>query len=217
MKVALVLVGDGRREYLARAVESLREMVDYPFVARIMVDDSGDRYHAAHLKMTYPEFQHVRHNRRKGTVKAVRSGWQAALRTGADYVFHTEEDFTYNEPVDIERMAALLETEPQLAQVVLKRDPYSWPEIEAGGFMELRPSQYVDTDSPVGPWVDHRKLFSSNPSLIPRKVIRLGFVGEAKFGKVCVDAGYRFAYWGRTTDPPRVTHIGAVRSIGWRE
>jgi hypothetical protein len=106
---------------------------------------------------------------------------------------------------------------PELAQVVLKRDPYSWPEIEAGGFMELRPHQYVDTDSPVGPYVEHLKLFSSNPSLIPRKIIRLGFVGEAKFGSVCINNGYRFAYWGRTTDPPRVTHIGVERSKGWRE
>jgi hypothetical protein len=216
-KIALILVGDGRKEYLERAVESLREQIRYPFVARIMVDDSGDRVHAAHLAKTYPEFTHVRHQRRKGTVKAVQSGWKRALRTGATHIFHTEEDFTYDVPIDLDELADLLEWDPQLAQVVLKRDPYSWPEIEAGGFMELRPSQYVDRDSPVGPWVDHRKLFSSNPSLIPRQVVQLGFVGEANFGKVCVDAGYRFAYWGRTTDPPRVTHIGAVRSIGWRE
>lgn len=216
-KIALVMVGDGRLEYLARAVESLREQVPYPFVKKIMVDDSGSKAVAKHLKLTYPEFRHVNHHRRLGTVKAVQSGWKAALRTPAEYVFHTEEDFTYNEPIDLDALAGLLESDSQLAQVVLKRDPYSWPEIEVGGFMELRPAQYVDTDSPVGPWVDHRKLFSSNPSLIPRRVIQLGFIGEAKFGQRCVEAGYRFAYWGRTTDLPRVTHIGQVRSIGWRE
>lgn len=215
--VALVLVGDGRSAYLAEAVASLREQADYPFVARIMVDDSGDPYHAAYLATTYPEFQHVHHKRRRGTVQAVRSGWTRALRTGADYVFHTEEDFTFNEPVEIDRMAELLTLQPQLAQVVLKRGPYSWPEEEAGGFMELHPDQYADTDSPVGPWCDHRRLFSSNPSLIPRKIIQLGFTGEAKFGQRCVRQGYSFAYWGRTTDPPRVTHIGQVRSAGWRD
>lgn len=217
MNVTLCMVGDGRLEYLARAVESLRENVSYPFLRKIMVNDSGDPSVARHLTKNYPDFRHIHHRRRMGTVKAVQSVWKAALRTRADYVFHTEEDFTYNEPIDIDALAGLLESDSQLAQVVLKRDPYSWPEIEAGGFMELRPSQYVDTDSPVGPWVDHRRLFSSNPSLIPRRVLELGFIGEAKFGQRCVDAGYRFAYWGRTTDPPRVTHIGQVRSVGWRD
>lgn len=216
MNVALVLVGDGRTEYLERAVESLREQVDYPFVSRIMVDDSGDRAHRKYLKAAYPEFVHVHHTRRKGTVEAVRSGWRSALLSGVEYVFHTEEDFTFNEPVQIDAMAALLEAHPNFAQVILKRDPYSWPEHEAGGFMELAPDKYHERTSELGVWCEHERLFSSNPSLIPRKVFSNRFCGEAEFGKFCVRQGWCFAYWGAKADPPRVTHIGLERSQGWK-
>lgn len=216
-RVALVLVGDGRTEYLARAVDSLREHVNYAFVKMIMVDDSGDPDHGAHLAAAYPEFHHVHHRRRKGTVEAVRSGWRSALRTGADYVFHTEEDFTYNEPVEIDQMAALLDAYTQFAQVVLKRDPYNSQEHEAGGFMELAPELYQEHKSELGVWCEHKRLFSSNPSLIPRRVLQMSpFTGEAQFGQTCVRRGLRFAYWGAKTDPPRVTHIGVERSVGWK-
>lgn len=216
-RVALIVVGDGRLHYLKEAMDSLRENVDYPWVAQIMVNDSGDSRVHDTLRARYPEFTLVSHQRRRGTIKAVQSGWRAALRTRCTHVFHTEEDFTYNEPVEIDRMVSLLLAHPNLAQVVLKRNPYSWPEIEAGGYMELNPDQYEDRDSEVGPWVDHRRLFSSNPSVVPRHIMRLGFNSEALFGKKCIKAGYTFAYWGRTTDPPRVTHIGQERSVGWRD
>ena len=42
MKLALMVITDGRWDYLQRTLESAAECLDYPFSQRILVDDSGE-------------------------------------------------------------------------------------------------------------------------------------------------------------------------------
>lgn len=157
-----------------------------------------------------------------GLAGAVAEGWRLALEHDADYLLEWEEDFLAIAPLPVAQMLAVLEQEPRLAQVVLKRQaaPHT-PEEAAGGIIECDPDAYNERAvlKQQLRWTEHRKIFSLNPCLIPRRVLELGWPtrsDEGEFTKVCLDAGYRFAFYGRKFDPPRVTHVGTFRSAGWR-
>ena len=158
---------------------------------------------------------------RLGMSGAVAASWSWALDFGVDYLLHVEEDFTFLD-LPLSGMRAVLELNDHLAQVVLKRQPWSAEEKQAGGQMEVSPGDYTEFEARNLHWVEHDRLFSLNPCLIPRRTLELGApVGhpqgfEAAFTKRCHDAGLRFAYYGRRDDPPRCTHVGAQRGgQGW--
>lgn len=154
-----------------------------------------------------------------GLAGAVRAGFAWALDQGADYVLWIEEDFVFSERVPVEEMASILDRVPRLAQVVLKRQPWSAEEKAAGGQIEVAPDEYEEHSLGAGAdYVEHTRLFSLNPSLIRREVLELGWTdsNEAGFTERCLAAGYSFAYYGARHDPPRCEHVGAVRGTGWR-
>lgn len=153
-----------------------------------------------------------------GMAGAVRHGWQQALDAGADYVLHVEEDFRFLEPIFLGDLVRILDAAPVLAQVVLKRQPWNDIEQAAGGIVEADPDAYEEASAGQLRWTEHRKIFSLNPSLIPRHVLELGWPdgNEAEFTQRCLDVGHRFAFYGGKLDPPRVEHVGFHRSAGWR-
>lgn len=182
------------------------------------ISDRGDRYLPACLDSFEENVRDILdakivddHEHNLGMAGAVRAAWQWALDKQADYLFHVEEDFTFNEPVCLERLRWILELHPELAQIVLKRQRWS---AETVGFMEDNPSHYVQRAH----WVEHFQCFSLNPCLIPRKILELGWPdgNEAEFTQLCLDKGFHFGIYGNIEDPPRVHHHGDVRSAGWR-
>lgn len=191
-------------------------------IAAAFISDRGNLYLPACLA-TFGEFvrgvdgprcivDDATHN--LGLAGAVQSAWAWALATGADYLFHVEEDFTFRCDVDATRLAATLDANPHLAQVVLKRQPWNEQEKAAGGIIETAPDAYTDGNG----FVEHEVLFSLNPCLIPRRVLQLGWPAgnEAGFSDACRTAGYRFAFYGHRDDAPLVRHDGFQRGTGWR-
>lgn len=155
-----------------------------------------------------------------GMAGAVRAAWQTALDDQWDHLLHWEEDFRIDQPVDLDGMQYVLDRAPHLAQIVLKRQPWNDEEIAAGGIIELHPDDYTEFKAWGRNirWTEHSRIFSLNPCLIPRSVLELGWPdgNEAGFTEKCLDAGYRFAFYGGRDDPPRVEHVGTVRGTGWR-
>jgi hypothetical protein len=216
MKVALVVTTDGRREYLVRSIGSLHEQLRPWLPVRGIVDDSGDPDYQRFLHESFPDFQMIHHMRRQGFQATFRDAWELALSLDAEYVLHVEDDFTYNEPIDLERMADLLDANPQLAQIALKRQPVNDQERAVGGLMEMRPGAWTQQDG----FVEHAVTFTSNPSLIPRRVIELVLADPAPKTEPNITAcllthNLRFGYLGRIEDPPLVEHIGEERMAGW--
>lgn len=209
MSVALVVVGDGRYEYLECCLESIRRHAIYPFTFYRIVDDSGTGDRVA----PPPGWDLVAHPERRGLAGAVQSAW-AGLPADVEYVLHVEEDFLLTAPLDIDGMAATLKEHGRLAQLVLKRQPWSPEEQAAGGIMEMTPWEYVQRDG----WVEHSRIFSLNPCLIPRAVIDLGWPdgNEAEMTSRLIADGWSFGFWGRRDDQPRCIHIGARRSAQWK-
>jgi hypothetical protein len=155
---------------------------------------------------------------RLGFTGAVHEAWTKALMTDADYVFHCELDFTYNEPVDIDRMTAVLDRHPDLVQLSLKRQPVNAEEMAAGDFIALAPDDYHETCDAGDVWIQQRRFFTTNPSLYRMSLCERGWPqevhSEGKFtGYYRRDhPDHWFGIWGKKWDPPRVAHIGDHRA-----
>ena len=218
MSVALVVVTDGRAEYLERSVASLRLSLSSWPAHRYIVDDSGDAGYAAHLGIEYAsQFTVVHHGQREGFVEAVADAWRTAIRDPTvEYVFHAEDDFTYNEPVDLERMVLILDANPHLAQLALKRQPVNHDERTAGDITRVFPGEWQQHPT----YTEYTRNFTTNPCLIPRRVIQLVLRGcetaEMAMTWFLREHGYTFGYVGDIDDAPRVHHIGEHRARGAR-
>jgi hypothetical protein len=163
------------------------------------------------------------HEHQLGMAGAVQAAWDWALSTGADFLLHVEEDFLFHRPVPVEDLITILDNNPQLAQVVLKRQPWSPEEHQAGGIPQLYPDRYDDRECHGIKWLETNWLFSLNPCLIPRRVLELGWpsgpigVGnESGMTEKLVDKGYSFGLYGTREDDPMCIHVGAMRGEGWR-
>lgn len=201
MSWTLGVITDGRIDYLAETLRSAATMLPEPH-RRIIIDDSGEPDCRAWIRTNYPDFEFHGHHRRLGLAATVRDLWD---RVDTDYLFHLEDDFTFNRPVPIRQLAEA-SNYGQIAQVCLIRQPWSPPERERGTILP-------DDIREHGELLIHDKLFSLNPCLIPRTVVELGWDddNEAGFTRTLLAAGYRFAYWGR--GDPWVTHIGERSSL----
>lgn len=199
MRIVAVFVSDRGDLYLPDCLRSFHAHVDQGVVAASTVVNDSDHHW--------------------GMAGAVRAGFEWVLADGADYVLWVEEDMRFDAPVPVAEMVTVLERIPRLAQVVLKRHPWSQVEIAAGGQIEVAPDEYTDRSFGLDcRFVEHRRLFSLNPMIAPRRVLELGWPdgNEAGFTERCLEAGYSFAYYGARADPPLVTHVGSVRGAGWR-
>lgn len=201
--IAAVFVSDRPADlYLKECMASVMRQPDWDLISDYTVID--DREH------------------KLGMAGAVAAGFDWAMWTDCDFVLWIEEDFEFYR-LPLLGMREVLERNPHLASVVLKRDPWSHIEHMAGGQIEVAPHLYTQRERDGMQWVEHEFLFSLNPCLIPRKVLELGVPEsnergfEAEMRDRCIDAGLRFAYYGHRDDPPRCKHIGAQRGgAGWR-
>jgi hypothetical protein len=196
MTVCQLWIRDGRDAYHEQAIDSIRRMIP-PADHVVVVDD---------------------HDHRLGFTGAVHQAWTRALETGADWVFHCELDFTYNEPVDIGRMIDVLERHPELVQLSLKRQPVNNEEKAAGDFIALAPDDYHEISCHGDTWIQQRRFFTTNPSLYRMTLCERGWPQE-QFSEGKFTGYYRrdhpdhwFGIWGKKWDAPRVTHIGDHRS-----
>lgn len=219
--IAVIVFTDGRTNVLRRTIESFNAMVSGDIVERWIYDDSGNAKQREMLAKRYPDFTLITHpsGERQGFAGAVRTGWDALRRESiADWVFHLEDDFTFNRPVDLNDLQNVMVKRPNLAQIALLRQAWNPGEIAAGGLLEMNPDAYVPhLDRDDREWLEHDLFFTTNPSLYRRSLIDMfdwpaGPESEGRFGMKVREAGFRFAYWGARDDGPLVHHIGQSRT-----
>lgn len=218
--IVAAVIDDGRPLYLQETVASLDHV--QPIDARVLIDDSGDVEYQRYLEHTYPDFTaQVHHETRRGLGGAVKSAWETALAHGADFVWHQEDDQVILADIDLTAFTALLEAQPQLAQVAIKRTPYNPQEHAAGGVVDAFPHLYTERSADGMTWTEFTHLFVFCPSLIPRRVIECALAHADNFLENGVtDAlwahGYRSCFWGAMFDPPLCDHVGVERSDGYK-
>lgn len=223
---ALLVITDGRADYLARSVESIHLNLRGDIVERWMFDDSGDDDYRAELARRYPEFRLIDGGPRQGFGGAIRAAW-AHLQWGstARWILHCEGDFVYPDPVDLGLMVNVLDNRPHLAQMALVRQPWNAEEIAAGGLVSLSPESFEEFQSTQGhEWMEHRLWFTTNPSIYRRTILTVGWPegpnSEGVFTHRLLTGGtpetpgdqIAFGYWGLRNDPPRALHIGVDRA-----
>lgn len=196
MSICLLRIGDGRDEYHEASWASAKEYV-FPFVDEVVTVD--DREHAL------------------GFAGAIQHGWNQVLETDCEYVFHLELDFVFRERVPVDRMADLLGCDTEIAQVALKRQPWNAEERAAGGIVELHPDDFMQCVMGGMTWTEHRRFFTTNPSLYRASLCRLGWPQEPESEgvfthRLLADPLLRFAFWGGKFAAPMVEHIGQERA-----
>jgi len=224
--IALLVITDGRGDYLERTVASAEEMLVGPIAERWMYDDSDDDEHREWLRGRFPQFRHFDAGPRQGFGGAIRAAWARLLaESDARFVFHLEADFTFNLPVDLTWMRDTLEDRPYLAQLALLRQPWNPAERAAGGIVQMHPDDYTQVVGSRGAaWLEHRRHFTTNPCMYRRALMETGWPAggesEGRFGLGLFALGFdgvagadvRCGYWGTWNSPPWVHHIGDERA-----
>ena len=205
-KLALMVITDGRWDYLQRTLRSAEQNLKYPWHQKLLVDDSGEETYFSPYG-----FDFVKNVPRQGLAGAIRTGWDAL--DDVDYVFHLEDDFVFPAPVDIEAMIEILEYENDVAQIALLRQPWSPQEQQAGGIFHIKPERFRQRAG----WVEQRHLFTFNPCVYPASITKNYQADlEAPFTEQLLNDGWSFGYLGGLHDEPRTTHIGLRRSRNYK-
>ncbi len=217
MKLAVVVIGDGRSDMLHQTVRSITVNVAHPITARIMIDDSGSIDYGLFLDDEFPEYAMV-HGGRRGMAGAVQAGFDAALSVDPDYVLWCEEDHLLIRPLPITKAIHALEHHDNLAQMVFSREPCDPSEGDDQLAAIVAQASFSHT---TDQFTVHDYLFSMVPCLIPRRVLALTGPAsphgiETTMTERCLEQGYVFGAWGHVGDPPYVRHIGyANRTAAW--
>lgn len=217
MSIALLVVTDGRDDTLAATVASIRGALTGPITRRVIYDDTGDLDHQRALSTRYPEFETIQHPAgRQGFGGAIRTAWRHLVGGPERFVWHHEDDFILNRPLDLRSLAAVLDARPHLAQLALRRQPWNAEEMAAGGIVEQHPADYDEASMADAVWLEHRRFFTTNPSLYRRSLAQRGWPDvEHSEGHFSIDLfrdpDVRCAYWGPRASTPWVHHIGAER------
>ena len=221
MRFVATVVCDGRPQYLPETIAALEKHV-HPLDDIVVIDDSADIGYAQMLESSYPQLDgFVHHSERRGLGGAVKSAWEVALDRGAEYVWRQEDDCPVTADIDLNELAAVLDSNPHCAQLMLMRPPFNSEEINAGGVYALNPHLFTEQTDGTHRWVEHDSLYGFQPNLTPRSVIEYalehctGFL-ELDVTAALLPAGYRFGYWGGLDDPPMCVHAGVTRSSGYR-
>lgn len=194
MTVCLVVISDGRpchAQALASAAANLPQ-----FDQLVHIDDTMHEL---------------------GFAGAIREAWD---RVECDYVFHLEADFTFTAPVPVSGMIGVLADNPDLVQLVLKRQPWNAEETAAGGIVEQHPDDYTERCEDYQTWTEHRRFFSTNPCVYAKHWTHEGWPqvprSEGIFThRLLEDPDVRFGFWGGKFDAPLVHHIGERTGTGY--
>lgn len=225
MSVALLVVTDGRDDYLARTLGSANEHLHGPVSERWMFDDTGDSAYRARLVERYPMFNHIHAGRRQGFGGAIRAAWQhLAAHSAADWVFHLEQDFLFRRPVVLADLVEVVAERPYLVQMALRRQSWNAEEHAAGGVVQRYPEAFRQRCDDRGHcWLEHRLFFTTNPCLYRRSLCRRGWPdgqhSEGRFSLGLLEQGVddvppgevRCGYWGALDSGEWVEHIGQER------
>lgn len=218
--IAALVMTDGRDAVLDKMMAAWAPVLEHDLVTEHWFhDDTGDDGHRFALTLQYPAFGNLALGRaRAGFGGAIQHAWRQLARTSAArYVLHLEDDFTPAQPIDLAAMIRTLDEQPHLTQVALRRQPWNEAEHAAGGVVEQHPDDYVEVRDGEAVWLEHRRFWTTNPSLYRRSLCERGWPSgtnsEGRFGVdlFASDPALRSAFWGARDSGVWVEHIGNER------
>lgn len=216
--IALIVMTDGRREYLTQTLAGIDANLVGPITTRVIYDDSGDADHRDWLLKTFPLYDVWWHHERLGFAGAYRSMWSSLRGYGREpFIFSIEDDIVITRPVNLLELATVLAGRPHLAQMALRRQPWNDTERAAGGVVEANPDGYQEMTNGPDTWLEHRLFWTTNASLYRRDLVDRydwpeGPESEGHFSATLfADPVVRSGYWGARDSGAWVEHIGTER------
>lgn len=235
----VLIISNGRWDYLLDTIESAVERLrgaEFDVLALLDVDEATAKGAPEALSVYADEVLVT--GGASGVDGAIRAAWaHLRSRSSLDYVFHLEEDFTFNVTLDLDFMVSVLDRlGPSCRQLALKRQPWFTSELRAGdmlGRFDWRLFEDVTVAVPATEATPperrvgaldhvrvsrHRLFWTANPCLYSADLIRrfdwpTGARSERRFGElVLAEEGAFCAYLGHHLDPPLVEHIGGERT-----
>lgn len=217
MTVALLVMTDGRREYIRDTIRSASCNLEGPFGPLFMYDDSADEANHEWLRNNFPSFKLFYKETRQGFGGAINSAWEFMKDYEFEYIFHLEDDFTFNRKIPVDDMIQKLVENPNVYQMALRRQAWNREEMRVGGVIQRWPDQFHQQNG----FMTHRLFFTTNPSLYRRSLIETRTYPNIKDAEghftleiTGSDPNAVFGFWGDKTDPPWVNHNGVKRGKG---
>jgi N-terminal domain of galactosyltransferase len=210
-QIAVVALTTGTRDTLVPTIASADENLSGAIGRRLIVVD-GPPSRAQAVADAHPAWD-VEQVVGGSYPRAVARAIDRALGCGQPWIFWLEDDFTFEDTVDLAEMQGLIERD-DLVQLSLLRQPWFEPEIDAGGVIAADPDAFTQRDG----YVEHRAYWSMNPMLTRRSTLAEHLWPDARdserrFGDlIFADAKARAGILGAIEDPPRVEHIGLERA-----
>lgn len=217
--ITLIIFTDGRAECLQKTWDSFQEHVKGEITHKVMIDDSGNAQYDKWLDTFFPSFSIYHHSSRRGFCKAIQTAWHN-IPAGTDFVLHLEDDFLFNRDLNLDDVVSVLKHYPKLSQMALRRQPWNDKEKEAGGILEaVGHENFIDCIDLGHYWMEHRNFFTTNPSVYPVGISKLGWPDapacEGVFSAKLRELDYVSGFWGRREDGPWVEHIGERIGTGY--
>lgn len=218
----LIVTTNGRQEYISRTIDSWRELINDNVNKKVIIDDSGDPSYRRWLAETFEDFEVFPLGEERTGYKTLLKTWSCDLDFDSEYVLVLEDDFLLLENINVEYILNVLDQNPDMLQMTLKRQAWSQGEIAAGGLVEaLYDGQnFIQSDG----WFKHRMFFTTNPSFIKidrfrdiarpiyeenPQLLAEGELGDRIFEKY--DSMY-LAFLGEIFEAHKVEHIGWART-----
>lgn len=203
-QIVAVCLTTGTRDTLAKTIASFDENVSGPIGRKVIIVDG----------IAKPEFigWETVNIRGGGFARATAAAIRVAIGSGQPWVFHLEDDFLFDRPVDLSDLQAEMDAHPDLAQMSLLRQAWYRHEIEAGGIVEANPEAFEQR----GEHLRHREYWTTNPHLTRRLELAgrdwpLGKWSESQYSKlVFEDSDVACGIWGDGS--PWITHIGETKA-----
>jgi hypothetical protein len=206
-QVVVVCLTNGRRmRELNRTIASFEERVTGPIGRKLIVGDG--------CAPLIDGWQTTRITRGGTYRRAMREAQRRAIGSGQPWVFWLEDDWEFNQDVDLRDLQAVLKADPSVVQMSLRRQAWYRPEKAAGGIFETAPGKYEQR----GGWVAHRVYWTQNPMLTRREILAehewpQTQQSEWAFARLVLADPNRVAgVWGTLEDPPWVHHLGERRA-----
>lgn len=214
----VLIFHDGRNEYLTETLASFKKNVSFPEKPYhiLLVDnptETQEDYTA--LKKKFKIDKVVINPERLGIFGNVQKGW-SLIPKETKYIFHLENDFTFNEPISVEEMQRPLDVNKHIYQVALLRQAWYQNEIKRGGIYQAL-GRFANINVAGVDLVSHRHYFTHNPCLYRTDIVQqLPNYNEYSFIQYLIkkDTAGMCCYLGKKTDSPKVHHIGEIKADG---
>jgi hypothetical protein len=205
-----------RRGYLERSLASLAAHVSGPIVQKVLYSDWDSRVAFGLEQIAGRHGFYVAGGGHYNYKVGMPRMWRyIASRALGPYVFLAEDDFLYDEDVNLAQFVDVLEARPSVTQVALLRQPFYQREVDKGGILGWDPATFTPVAVNGYRILEHRNYWTANPSLFRRSLTAVEWPeadhSETRFAEALFrDTRAVAAHWGE--GEAQIRHIGEVKA-----